>query len=90
MKKGEVHSSDLGALDTNLERRKDEWSKCMFKSGAKDALLEDIERSLKDNIEGLDELETKLKDIEKMLRGFNEVSLAMKDNPDYEMRQGYV
>jgi len=57
VKKAEVHQNDLSKLDTNLEKRKEEWSKIMFKSGAKDALVDDIERTLKENTSSLEELE---------------------------------
>jgi len=49
VKKGETHYKDLENLSTNLDKRKDEWSKIMFRSGAKDALVDDIERALKEN-----------------------------------------
>ena len=62
----------------------------MFKSGSKDALVEDIERSLKDNQNNIEEIEQKIKDIEKMVKGFEDVYKGMVGNHDYEQRQAYV
>jgi hypothetical protein len=45
---------------------------------------------LKENIQSLSELDVRLKDIDKLLKGFEEVTKAMKDNPDYELRQTSV
>ena len=58
-----------------------------MKTGAKDALVEDIDKGLKDTISSLAELEQKLSDADKILRGFEEVVKAMSNNPDYESRQ---
>ena len=50
------HNEDLLALEEKLERRKAAWQQHMFKCGEKDALVDDIERSVKDNDKLLEEL----------------------------------
>jgi len=37
-----------------LEKRKESWGKFMFKGGSKEALLDDVEKSLRDNTNRLD------------------------------------
>jgi hypothetical protein len=88
--KTEKHIGEHLKLEENLAKRIDEWNKQLLKSGTKDAIIEDIDRGLKENIEQLADLDVKLKDIDKLLRGFEEVTKAMNGNPDYELRQASV
>lgn len=62
----------------------------MFKGGAKEALVDDIEKALKDNQLSYDQLVQKLQDAEKMMKGLEEVSKAMENNPDYELRKASI
>ena len=87
MNKAEADDKGLNKIETDLEQRKEEWNKCLFHSGAKDAIVEDIDKAIKDNTNSLQELDVKLKDIDKGLKGFDEVLKAMKNNPDYHSRE---
>ena len=58
----------------------------MFKSGEKEALIEDVEKVLTDNEAQVNELNSRLQDIEKVIKGFDEALSHMLGNPDYEVR----
>ncbi len=63
--KGNLNIKELGGLETKLTKRKEEWNKLLFKGGAQEALIEDIDRHIKDNLQSIGNLKNKLSYIEK-------------------------
>ncbi len=49
----------------------------MFKGGSKEALVDDIEKSIKDNQTNYDSLALKLQEADKIIKGLEEISQAM-------------
>lgn len=54
VKKTEVQEKELINIDLQVVARQENWGKFMFKGGAKEALVDDVEKALKDNQSSLD------------------------------------
>ena len=49
VKKVEVQDAELTKVVGSIDQRKEQWSKFMFKGGAKEALVDDVEKALRDH-----------------------------------------
>ena len=56
VKKTEVQDAELTKIVSNLDARKEHWSKFMFKGGAKEALVDDVDKAYADNHNSLEDL----------------------------------
>lgn len=62
----------------------------MFKGSSKEALVDDIQKSLKDNQSSYDKLAAKVSEADKIIIGLEEITKAMSLNHDYDMRKASI
>eukprot|EP00347_Sterkiella_histriomuscorum_P003315 403364755 len=89
-KKTEVQDAELTKIVGIIDVRKEQWSKFMFKGGAKEALVDDVDKAYNDQQKSLTSLQNKLVDAEKVIKGLEDVSQAMSNNADYEVRKNSI
>ncbi len=62
----------------------------MFKGSSKEALVDDIQKSLKDNQVCYDKLAAKVNEADSIIAGLEQITKAMSLNQDYEMRKASI
>lgn len=77
-------------MESEINQRKDKWNKILFKGAAKEALIDDIEKSNIVLTQNLDSLLNKLKETDFLINGLDAVTKVMIDNPDYELRKASI
>ncbi len=87
MRKCEVQEKELQNLESSIDQRKTSWGKLMFKGGAKEALIEDIEKSYKESYGSSEILIAKMAEITHSINSLEEISKCMETCPDYELRK---
>ena len=86
--KGQLHLQDMDKLEERLHRRREDWSKMMFRCSSQEALLDEVEKLLKDHMLSQEVLAKKTADIEKQIKVLEDVVQCMSENPDYALKMG--